>query len=104
MFGRKLSADELLAAGLYNYVWEATGSEFQAKVKEFLDEKLAENDGKSMMEMKRLQNAPVRDARMMAVVNAVDALAERFVEGAPTERFEKKKRELEEKRKGRAKI
>jgi peroxisomal 3,2-trans-enoyl-CoA isomerase len=104
MFGRKLSADELLAAGLYNYVWDAEGKAFQAKVKGFLEAQLDENDGKSMMEMKRLQNAPLRDARMIAVVNAVDALAERFVEGAPTERFEKKKRELEEKRKAKAKI
>jgi peroxisomal 3,2-trans-enoyl-CoA isomerase len=104
MFGRKLSADELVAAGLYNYVWDAEGSAFQDKVSAFLEAQLGENDGKSMMEMKRLQNAPVRDARMIAVVNAVDALAERFVEGAPTERFEKKKRELDEKRKAKAKI
>jgi peroxisomal 3,2-trans-enoyl-CoA isomerase len=41
---------------------------------------------------------------LVAVVNAVDALAERFVEGAPAERFEKKRREMEEKSKARAKI
>ncbi|KAH9868648.1 hypothetical protein J1614_007720 [Plenodomus biglobosus] len=104
MFGRKLSAQELLDAGLYNYVWEETGAAFQAKVMEFLGEQLKANDGKSMMEMKRLQNAPIRDARMMAVVNAVDALAERFVEGAPNKRFAEKVKELEEKRKGRSKI
>jgi peroxisomal 3,2-trans-enoyl-CoA isomerase len=81
MFGRKLSAQELLDAGMYNYVWDCTGEAFQDKVQAFLEEQLKVSDGKSMMEMKRLQNAPIRDARMMAVVNAVDALAERFVEG-----------------------
>ncbi|KAH7073335.1 peroxisomal d3,d2-enoyl-CoA isomeras-like protein [Paraphoma chrysanthemicola] len=104
MFGRKLHADELLSTGLYNYVWEAEGEAFQAKVVEFLEDQLKVNDGKSMMEMKRLQNAPIRDARLIAVVNAVDALAERFVEGAPKKRFEAKVKELEDKRKARAKI
>lgn len=99
MFGRKLTAQELLEAGLYNYVWDVTGDEFQAKVVGFLQEMLDTNDGKSMVEMKRLQNAPLRDQRMVAVVNAVDALAERFVEGAPDKRFALKKKELEEKRK-----
>ena len=64
-----------------------------------MEGQLEVNDGKSMMEMKRLQNAPVRDARLIAVVNAVDALAERFVEGAPTKRFEEKRKLLESKRK-----
>ncbi|CAG5178125.1 uncharacterized protein ALTATR162_LOCUS8546 [Alternaria atra] len=104
MFGRKLSAQELVDAGLYNYVWDATGDEFQGKVVEFLQEQLKSNDGKSMMEMKRLQNAPIRDARLVAVVNAVDALAERFVEGAPAERFRIKREELAQKSKARSKI
>ncbi|EDU49870.1 CaiD Enoyl-CoA hydratase carnithine racemase [Pyrenophora tritici-repentis] len=99
MFGRKLQAQELLDAGLYNYVWDVSGDAFQDKVVAFLQDMLDVNDGKSMIEMKRLQNAPVRDARMVAVVNAVDALAERFVEGAPDERFALKIKELEEKRK-----
>lgn len=67
-------------------------------------EQLKGNDGKSMMEMKRLQNAPIRDARVIAVVNAVDALAERFVEGAPAERFRVKREEMEQKSKARSKI
>ncbi|CAO2657277.1 Nn.00g034030.m01.CDS01 [Neocucurbitaria sp. VM-36] len=105
MFGRKLSAQELLDAGMYNYVWEVeTGEQFRDKVVAFLEDQLRVNDGKSMMEMKRLQNAPMRDARLIAVVNAVDALAERFVEDAPKKRFEEKRRELEAKRSSRAKI
>lgn len=104
MFGRKLSAKELLDSGLYNYVFDLEGAAFQAKVVEFLEGQLKVNDGKSMMEMKRLQNGKIRDERMIAVVNAVDALAERFVEDAPKKRFEEKRRELEEKSKTRAKI
>ena len=104
MFGRKLSAQELLDAGLYNYVWEETGQAFQDKVVKFLEGQLEVNDGKSMCEMKRLQNEPIRGERLLAVVQAVDALAERFVEGAPKKRFEAKRKELEEKRKARAKI
>lgn len=104
MFGRKLTARELLDAGLYNYVWEEEGEAFQGRVVGFLEEQLRGNDGKSMCEMKRLQNAPMRDQRMMAVVNAVDALAERFVEDAPKKRFEAKIKELEEKSKSKAKI
>jgi len=44
--------------------------------------------------MKRLQNAPIRDARIVAVYNAMDALAERFVEDAPVKRFEEKRKLL----------
>lgn len=104
MFGRKLTAKELEAAGMYNYVWEETGEKFQERVVGFLKGQLEVNDGKSMMEMKRLQNAPIRDQRMIAVVNAVDALAERFVEDAPKRRFEEKRKEMEAKSKARSKI
>ncbi|KAJ4384255.1 hypothetical protein N0V86_001102 [Didymella sp. IMI 355093] len=104
MFGRKLTAQELLDAGLYNYVWEETGNAFQAKVIKFLEDQLAVNDGKSMCEMKRLQNDPIRDARLLAVVRSVDALSERFVEDAPKKRFEAKRKELDEKRAARSKI
>lgn len=48
-----------------------------------------------MMETKRLQNSPLRDARILAVYNSVDALAERFVADAPGKRFEQKRAELE---------
>ncbi|KAJ4366597.1 hypothetical protein N0V95_000098 [Ascochyta clinopodiicola] len=104
MFGRKLTAKELLDAGLYNYVWEETGEQFQQKVVTFLEEQLAVNDGKSMCEMKRLQNDPIRDQRLLAVVRSVDALSERFVEDAPKLRFEAKRKELDEKRAAKSKI
>lgn len=95
MFGRKLSAQELEQFGMVNRIIESKGEEFQKDVKRYLEEQLAVNDGKSMMEMKRLQNTPLRDGRLIAVWNSMDALAERFVDGAPYKRFEIKKRELE---------
>lgn len=99
MFGRKVGVEELMEWGMVNHIFPAEG--FHDKVISYLEEQLSVNDGKSMMEVKRLQNAPIRDARLMAVVNAVDALAERFVEDAPKKRFEAKRRELEEKSKNR---
>lgn len=53
MFGTKLTAKELLDAGMYNRVWEKEGEEFQKEVIKFLEVQLETNDGKSMMEMKR---------------------------------------------------
>lgn len=93
MFGRKLSAQELEQWGLVNRIFPTEG--FYDTLKEYLQNQIKMNDGKSMMEMKRLQNAPLRDIRMLAVHDSMDALAERFVEGAPFERFALKKAELE---------
>jgi len=100
MFGKKLNAQELESYGLVNKIFENEG--FQESVRTYLEEMLRVNDGKSMMETKRLQNAPLRDGRIVAVFNSVDALAERFVEGAPMKRFEIKKAELEAKSRKRA--
>jgi Delta3-Delta2-enoyl-CoA isomerase len=102
MFGRKVGVEELMEWGMVNHIFPAEG--FHDKVVSWLEDQLKTNDGKSMMEVKRLQNAPIRDARITAVVNAVDALAERFVEDAPKKRFEEKRKELEEKSKSRSKL
>ena len=93
MFGRKLTAQELLDWGMVNKIFPTEG--FHESVKGYLKEQLEVNDGKSMMEMKRLQNAPLREGRLLAVVNSMDALAERFVDGAPLQRFVIKKAALE---------
>lgn len=93
MFGRQLNVKELEEWGIVNRVFAADG--FQQSVRGYLEEQLAVNDGKSMMESKRLMNAPLRDGRLIAVYNSIDALAERFVEGAPVKRFEEKKKLLE---------
>lgn len=102
MFGRKLTVEELEQWGMVNRVFPAEG--FQEQVVKFLEEQLDVNDGKSMMETKRLQNAPRRTERMMAVFDAAEALAERFVEGAPAKRFADKKALLEAKSKSRSKL
>lgn len=93
MFGRQLTVEELEKWGLVNRIFPKEG--FHDSVIKFLQDQLAVNDGKSMMETKRLMNAPLRDGRMVAVVNAMDALAERFVEDAPKKRFAEKKKLLE---------
>ncbi|KAF2402853.1 peroxisomal d3,d2-enoyl-CoA isomeras-like protein [Trichodelitschia bisporula] len=102
MFGRKLSVEELEKVGMVNRIFPAEG--FQDSVVRYLEEQVEVNDGRSMMETKRLQNAPLRDARLLAVVNSIDALAERFVADAPAKRFAAKKALLESKSKTRSKI
>jgi len=102
MFGRKCTVEELEQWGMVNRIFPAEG--FHQSVINFLEEQLEINDGKSMMETKRLQNAPRRSERMMAVFDAMDALAERFVEGAPAQRFRDKRALLEAKSKGRSKL
>ncbi len=92
MFGRKLTAPELEQWGLVSRIFPAEG--FQDTVIEFLQEQLRVNDGESMMLAKRMQNAPLRAERLLALYDAADALAERFVSGAPFERFLKKFTEL----------
>lgn len=74
MFGRKLTVEEMEKWGIVNRVFPK--ERFMESVTKFLEEQLHNNDGKSMMETKRLQNSPLRDARVLAVYNAMDALAE----------------------------
>jgi peroxisomal 3,2-trans-enoyl-CoA isomerase len=93
MFGRKMSVEELEGWGMVNRIFPK--ETFMKDAVAFLEEQLVVNDGGSMMESKRLMNAPLRDARMLAVYNAMDALAERFVSGAPVKRFEEKRKLLE---------
>lgn len=106
MFGRKVSVEEMEQWGMVNRVFNSKGPDgsFHKEVVEFLEGQLEVNDGKSMMEMKRLQNVGRREERLVAVVNAMDALAERFVEDAPKKRFEQKVKELEAKKAGKSKL
>jgi peroxisomal 3,2-trans-enoyl-CoA isomerase len=92
MFGRKCSVQEMMEWGIVNRVFPVAG--FHDSVQLFLQEQLDINDGKSMMEAKRLQNIPLRGQRLLAVYEAADALAERFVEGAPTKRFLRQREKL----------
>ncbi|RQM06576.1 hypothetical protein DH86_00001198 [Scytalidium sp. 3C] len=102
LFGRKATVEELEKWGLVNRIFPKEG--FHASVVRFLEGQLEVNDGKSMMESKRLQNAPIRDARIVAVYNAFEALSERFVDGAPLQRFAEKRKQLESKSKTRSNL
>jgi hypothetical protein len=93
MFGRKMTVEELEKWGMVNTIFPA--QDFHAKVVEYLEGQLAVNDGKSMLETKRLANAPLREGRMMAVYNAFDALAERSVDGASAARFAARRKGLD---------
>ncbi|CAF9924258.1 MAG: hypothetical protein GOMPHAMPRED_003570 [Gomphillus americanus] len=99
MFGRRVGASELQTAGMVNAVFPK--EDFERLVCEHLGSMLKERDGKSLMEVKRLQSCRMRDARMLALYESWHALAERFVEGGPLRRLEAKLSELEVKRKTR---
>lgn len=100
MFGGKATAQELHAMGLVNQIFPTEG--FHDKVRSYLKEMLKDRSAKSMMEMKRLQNRDLRDRRILALFEAQNALAERFVDGEPAERMAAKMKELEDKRKSRS--
>ncbi|KAF2754975.1 peroxisomal d3,d2-enoyl-CoA isomerase [Pseudovirgaria hyperparasitica] len=102
MFGRKVTVEELREVGLVNQLFPAAS--FHEDVVGFLERQLVGNDGKSMVEMKRLQNEGRKLERMAAVYSSVDALAERFVEGVPIERMGAKMQELAAKSKSRSKL
>jgi peroxisomal 3,2-trans-enoyl-CoA isomerase len=93
MFGKKLSAQDLEKYGLVNEIFPTEG--FHGHVQKYLEEHLKDKDPKSMIEVKKLQNASFRDQRIAAVYNSMDSLAESFVEGRPFERFQIKMKELE---------
>jgi hypothetical protein len=93
MFGRKMSVEELQEWGLVNTLFDAEG--FHGKVVEYLEEQLRVNDGKSLLETKRLANQGLREGRMLAVYNAFDALAERSVDGASAARFAARRKGLD---------
>lgn len=92
MFGRKCTVEELEGWGVVNRVFPLEG--FGGSVLEYLKGQLEVNDGGSMLETKRLVNGPLRAERVVALFDAVSALAERFVEGVPMERFQRRTGEL----------
>ncbi|OQV09316.1 hypothetical protein CLAIMM_13450 [Cladophialophora immunda] len=102
MFGRRATVEELETWGLVNRVFPKEN--FHGSVLAYLEKQLEENDGKSMMETKRLQNLPLRRERMLAVYDSVDALAEKTLDGASVKRFEQKNAQLSSRSKGQAKL
>ncbi|KXT14168.1 hypothetical protein AC579_9255 [Pseudocercospora musae] len=99
LFGGKATSQELKEMGLVNKIFPTKS--FHADVHDYLKEMLKDRSGKSMMEMKRLQNKGTRDARILSLFESWHALSERFVEGEPMLRMKAKMNELAEKRKGR---
>lgn len=92
MLGGKATVDELHAQGLVNKIFPK--EDFHGQVQAYLKELLSDRSGASMMEAKRLQNKATRDARILALFEAVNALAERFVDGEPARRMAAKAKEL----------
>ena len=91
-----MTSDDLHDLGFVNRVYpDAT---FQQDVAKYLQEQLDTNDYTSMLEAKRLINAPLREERILANYRATDALANRFVDNIPAKRFLKKAEELAAKR------
>ena len=92
MFGGKVTMPELQEKGLVNQVFPKEG--FHEKVKEYLKDLLKERSSKAMMEGKRMQNQSLRDQRILALFEAIHSLAERFVDGEPSDRMRAKMNEL----------
>ncbi|KJX98562.1 unnamed protein product [Zymoseptoria tritici ST99CH_1A5] len=99
MFGGKATVEELKEMGLVNKIFPKEN--FHAEVHAYLKEMLRERDGNSLMEMKRLQNKSTRDARILGLFEAWQALSEKFVAGEPQKRMGAKMQELADKRKNR---
>ncbi|EME84799.1 uncharacterized protein MYCFIDRAFT_210980 [Pseudocercospora fijiensis CIRAD86] len=99
LFGGKATSQELKEMGLVNNIFPT--KTFHADVHNYLKDMLKERSGKSMMEMKRLQNKGTRDARILSLFESWQALSERFVDGEPMLRMKAKMNELAAKRKAR---
>lgn len=92
MLGGRATAKELKDMGMVNKTFPTVN--FHEEVHEYLKDMLRDRDGKSMMEMKRLQNLRTRDARILALFESWQALSERFVGGEPLRRMMAKMEEL----------
>ncbi|EME44686.1 hypothetical protein DOTSEDRAFT_88755 [Dothistroma septosporum NZE10] len=99
MLGGKASVEELKQIGMVNKIFPKEG--FHDAVHQYLKDMLKERSGRSMIVMKELQNKRTRDARILSLFEAYNALAERFVEGEPMVRMKAKMQELADKRKSR---
>jgi peroxisomal 3,2-trans-enoyl-CoA isomerase len=93
MFGRKVSVEEFKEWGLVNHIFPV--ETFHEDTIKFLEEQAELQDGRSLLESKRLASAPLRAGRIQAVYDSYEALAERSVDGASQRLFEAKIKELE---------
>ncbi|KAJ3342214.1 hypothetical protein HDU93_003004 [Gonapodya sp. JEL0774] len=88
MFGTRVDAAEMEKWGLVNRVFPT--ATFHQSVGAYLAKQLAECDHTSLLETKRLITEPLKEARIQAAYRSVDALAEMFAKGIPTDRFRAK--------------
>lgn len=95
MFGGRATVEELYKMGLVNQIFPKEG--FHDKVHDYLKGMLKDRSGKAMIETKRMQNQSLRDQRILALFEAYNGLAERFVDGEPMERMKAKMEELQSK-------
>ncbi|KAJ9613711.1 hypothetical protein H2204_014723 [Knufia peltigerae] len=96
IFGRKMTAQELVVSGLVNRVFPT--SSFHRDVGTYLQEQVQLNSGRSMLEAKRLMNESVRDSRLVAIMTSLDSLAERMVEGEAYEKFAEQRKKINAKK------
>jgi len=94
IMSKRISADELLAAGFVNKVFTECGKgdhdKFRALVLKEIDERLGGHlVGKSLIEIKALIRGPERDALDTQNVREVFALVDRFMSGIPQAEFAK---------------
>lgn len=92
MFGDRASPQELKEAGIVNKIFPNEG--FHDAVQNYLAEMLKGRDSNSLLEAKRLQNRNLRDARILALFEAWNGLAEKFMAGEPQRRMKAKMEEL----------
>jgi peroxisomal 3,2-trans-enoyl-CoA isomerase len=96
LFGRKLTAKDLLDYGFANHILPANG--FQDAVLHYCHDQLKVNNAGSILASKALISTPAqREERMLAIYKSTLALAERFVTGEPQAAFERKRQELAKK-------
>ncbi|OAA67791.1 peroxisomal D3,D2-enoyl-CoA isomerase [Akanthomyces lecanii RCEF 1005] len=78
IYGKRVTAQQLHTWGTVSELFPTTG--FLSHVKLFLEKQLDDNDAKSMMVAKKLQATALRNERLLAAYDAMDALNERLVE------------------------
>ncbi|KAI0326567.1 ClpP/crotonase [Cubamyces sp. BRFM 1775] len=92
IWGKKMDAQELLKCGFINQILpQQTVPEFQAAVRKLVLERLEHSDPVSLLTIKRLIKAGLKDQHNFDAVNLRESyvLAERFASGVPVERLQK---------------
>lgn len=84
LFGRKLTADEMLNANFASKVFP--DASFQKDAMDYMKQQLEVNDFGSMLEAKKLIMAPIIEGRTLANLRWHEAVAKDFAGGRPMRR------------------